>query len=240
MSLFRNIVFTSVLVGLVAGTAITAVQAVGTGNLIAQAEVYETAGEGAAHEHSSDNLSVSAVTAGEVHSHEHEGWEPANGLERTAFTLAANILTAIGYSLVLVSLMVFRGSQVGWRNGILWGLAAFTCVMLAPMLGLPPELPGTPSAPLADRQMWWMATAFLTACAIALAAFQRKPWAFVVALALVAAPHVFGAPQGPEGAHALAPKAMEQSFVAMAVLTSLILWSMIGALGATVYGRISR
>ncbi len=125
--------------------------------------------------------------------------EPADGVERTAFTLAANILTAIGYALALTGLISMRGKALGWREGLMWGLAGFACVMIAPLLGLPPELPGTPSAPLADRQVWWIATAAATACGLALIAFHRKPWTAVAAIVLIAAPHVIGAPAAPEG-----------------------------------------
>lgn len=236
MSLFRSIVFASVLVGAVAGTAITAVQFVGTSRLIAQAEVYEKAREG--HHHSEAAETSEVASADHASAHEEGGWEPADGIERTAFTLAANILTAIGYSLVIVSLIAMRGKPVTWRDGLGWGVTAFSCVMLAPMLGLPPELPGTPSAPLDDRQLWWVATALCTAAAIALAVFKRKPWALVVAPAIFAAPHLVGAPVAPEGAHALAPEALEKKFVAAAVITSLLLWSMIGSLGAAVFNRM--
>lgn len=236
MSLFRSIVFASVLVGAVAGTAITAVQFVGTSRLIAQAEAYEKAGGG--HHHSETASSNGVATADDATGHEEGGWEPSDGVERTGFTLAANILTAIGYSLVIISLIAMRGKPVTWRGGLAWGVAAFACVMLAPMLGLPPELPGTPSAPLDDRQLWWVATALCTAAAIALAVFNRKPWALVAALAIVAAPHLLGAPAAPEGAHALAPEALERKFVATAVVTSLLLWSLIGSLGATVFNRM--
>ncbi|UWU26054.1 CbtA family protein (plasmid) [Rhizobium sp. CB3060] len=237
MSLFRSIAFTSVLVGLIAGPAITAVQAFGTSRLIAQAEVYERAGEGHHHEAAVADSPISGHAASE-HEHEEGGWQPSDGFERTAFTLAANILTSIGYSLVLVGLIALCGRTPTWREGLGWGIAAFACVMLAPMLGLPPELPGTPSAPLAERQLWWIATVVSTAVAIALVIFQRKPWTVALAMLVVAAPHLVGAPQAPEGSHGLAPAALERQFVAMAALTSLLLWIMIGSLGATFFRRM--
>lgn len=171
------------------------------------------------------------------HDHEDSSWEPADGLERNAFTVAANILTAIGYSLVLTGLIAFRGRPVTWRDGLIWGLAGFACVMIAPMLGLPPELPGTPAAPLGERQIWWIGTALATAAGIGLIAFQRKPWAAVLAIVLVVAPHIIGAPAAPAGEHALAPEALEHRFVVAAVLSSLVFWALLGSLSSTFLRR---
>jgi len=79
-------------------------------------------------------------------------------LQRNAFTVAANILTAIGFALLLTGVYAIRGRQVNVAGGLLWGLAAcrFTA---APWLGLPPELPGMAVAELTARQTWWIATA---------------------------------------------------------------------------------
>lgn len=239
MSLFRSIVFTSVIVGLIVGVAVSLAQFVGTSQLILKAEVYEKAGEAAAPAHDADAAAPAGHDHAAMAAHEHEegGWEPADGFERNAFTVAANILTAIGYSLVLTGLIALRGKPVTWREGFLWGLAGFACVMLAPMLGLPPELPGTPAAPLGERQIWWIGTAVATAAAIGLIAFQRKPWAAVLAVVLIAAPHLIGAPAAPEGEHALAPEALEHQFVVAAVLTSLLFWVLLGSLSGSIYRR---
>jgi cobalt transporter subunit CbtA len=138
MHSFRAIVYTSVLVGLVAGFAVSALQLFATTPLILQAETYETAAQPtpAVHSHG-DNAAP--------HTHEHEAWQPEDGVERNGLTVAANILTAIGYALVLTGLISLRAQPITWRAGVLWGLGGFVCVMLAPMLGLPPELPGTPA-----------------------------------------------------------------------------------------------
>ena len=270
MSFLRSIVFTSVLVGLIAGLAISVVQKFGTGPLILQAEVYENAGEAAptepaamsaapgtsapaagavpAHDHApgtpaahSHEAPLAATTGHDAavpaHAHDEDGWSPADGFERTAYTVAANILTAIGYSFVLIGLFTLRGRPVSWREGLFWGLGAFAAVMLAPMLGLPPELPGTPAGPLFERQVWWIATVIATGSGLALLAFRQKPWAAVLAILLIAAPHIVGAPVAPEGEHALAPEALEHQFVIAAVLTSLVFWAMIGALSAGIFRR---
>ena len=225
MHSFRAIVFTSVLVGLIAGVAVSAVQFMGTTSLILKAEVYEKAGEAAAPAHSHD-----ANAAVHEHAHDAAAWEPADGVERTVFTIAANVLTAIGYALVLAGLIALRGQPITWRDGLLWGMAGFACVMLAPMLGLPPELPGSPVAPLAERQIWWIGTVAATAAGLGLIAFWREPWAAVLAILLIAAPHLVGAPAAPAGEHALAPEALEHQFVVAAVLTSLVFWTLLGSL----------
>lgn len=225
MLFFRNIVFSAVLVGLIAGLAVSALHAIGTTPLILQAETFETAGGEAAPAHNHD-----AATPVEHH-HDAEAWTPADGFERNAYTIAANVLTAIGYALVLTGLMSLRGAQGGWREGLFWGLAGFAAVMLAPMIGLPPELPGSPAAALEARQIWWIGTVAATAGGIALLAFKRgEPWAIILAVALIAAPHIIGAPLPPEGEHALAPLPLERRFVVVATVTSFVFWLILGAL----------
>ncbi|MBY5361865.1 CbtA family protein [Rhizobium leguminosarum] len=239
MSLFRSIVFTAALTGVIVGVSVSAVQFAGTSQLIAKAEVYEKAGEVEPQAITTSPM-VDAHVHDAGHDHEEGAWEPADGFERMAFTVAANMLTAIGYALVLCGLIAMRGKPVTWREGLLWGLAGFACVMLAPMLGLPPELPGTPSAPLGGRQLWWIGTALATAAGIGLIAFKRKPWAALIAIALIAAPHLIGAPAAPEGTHALAPEALEHQFVAAAVMTSLLFWALLGSLSGTLFNRFER
>jgi cobalt transporter subunit CbtA len=234
MHSFRAIVFTSMLVGLIAGAAVSAVQFIGTSSLILKAEVYEKAGEAAPPTHSHDGNA-----AGHEHGHDEAAWEPADGLERNVFTIAANVLTAIGYALLLTGLIALRGQPITWREGLLWGMGGFACVMLAPMLGLPPELPGSPAAALGERQLWWIGTAAVTAAGLSLIAFRREPWAAVLAIALIVAPHLLGAPAAPEGEHALAPEALQHQFVVAAVLTSLVFWTLLGSLSGVLLRKFA-
>ena len=231
---FRAIVFTSMLVGLIAGAAVSAVQFFGTASLILKAEVYEKAGEAAPPAHSHDGNA-----AAHEHAHDEAAWEPADGLERNLFTVAANVLTAIGYALLLTGLITLRGRPVTWREGLLWGIGGFACVMLAPMLGLPPELPGSPAAALGARQLWWIGTAAATAAGLGLIAFRREPWAAALAVVLIVAPHLLGAPAAPEGEHALAPEALQHQFVVAAVVTSLVFWALLGSLSGVLLRKFA-
>ncbi|MET0971046.1 MAG: CbtA family protein [Tardiphaga sp.] len=244
MSVFRSIVFSAVLAGVVAGIAITVAQLFGTIPLIQRGEVYERRAETPA-----PAAAVPAATAETPHEHVHAAggpdhhhnaaWEPAEGFQRNAFTTGANILTAIGFSLLLGGIFAMRGRPVDWREGLFWGLAGFVVFTAAPGLGLPPELPGMPVADLTMRQTWWIATACATAAGLALLAFRRAPWAAVLGLGLIIVPHLVGAPQAPE-AHTEVPDSLLHSFVVAAVLTSLLFWSLLGVLTSAAYARLSR
>jgi cobalt transporter subunit CbtA len=232
MSLFRSIVFSAAVAGLVVGTAVTVVQQFGTVPLIQKAEIDEhaaqarvTAGTGAVHQHAG-------------HDHGAAAWEPRAGLERNSFTAAANILTAIGFALVLAGIYALRGRPVTWHEGLLWGLGGFIVFTVAPGLGLPPGLPGTAAASLEARQIWWVATAAATAAGLGLLVFRRTAWAAILGLCLIASPHLIGAPKLPE-VHADVSEALAHQFIVAVTLTSLLFWVLLGSLTSIAYGRFS-
>jgi cobalt transporter subunit CbtA len=225
MDYFRNIVVLAAIVGLIAGIGMTVAQELTTVPLILKAEVFEQTEEAKAppaHTHESE-----AAAAAE---HEHGmSWAPQDGFERTAFTLAANVLTGIGFALLLIAVSELAGGIVDWRQGVFWGLAAFTVFTLAPGLGLPPELPAMPAAELGPRQIWWVATALSTAGGIALLVYGRSVVAMVAAVALIAAPHIVGAPQ-PASHDSPIPENLHHSFVVAVVLTTMVFWVLLGGL----------
>jgi cobalt transporter subunit CbtA len=230
MPVFRSIVFSAALAGLIVGAVISVAQFFGTVPLIQQSEVYErkAAAEAppAAHDHD------------KAHSHDSE-WEPEDGLQRNSFTVAANILTAIGFALLLTGTYAIRGRPVTWREGLLWGLAGFVVFTAAPGLGLPPELPGMAVAELTARQTWWIATAVATAGGLFLLAFRPAAWAAVLGLGLIALPHLIGAPLAPES-HSEVPAALSHRFIVVVTLTSLLFWTLLGVATSIAFGRIAR
>ena len=239
MPVFRSIVFSAALAGLIVGVVISIAQFFGTVPLIQQSEVYERkAGTPpAAHEHASATQDQSKDQS-KAHSHESE-WEPEEGFQRNAFTVGANILTAIGFALLLSGVYAIRGRQVTWREGLLWGLAGFVVFTAAPGLGLPPELPGMPVAPLTARQIWWIATAAATSGGLYLLAFRTAAWAAILGLALIVLPHLIGAPLAPE-AHTEVPAALSHRFVVVVTLTSLLFWALLGVSTSIAFKRITR
>ena len=235
MPVFRSIVFSAALAGLIVGVVISIAQFFGTVPLIQQSEIYERkAGTPpAGHDHAS-----SSNDQNKAHSHESE-WEPEAGLQRNAFTVAANILTAIGFALLLTGVYAIRGRQVMWREGLLWGLAGFVVFTAAPGLGLPPELPGMAVAELTARQTWWIATAAATAGGLCLLAFRPAAWAAVLGLALIALPHLIGAPLAPDS-HSEVPATLSHRFIVIVTLTSLLFWALLGVATSLAFERISR
>lgn len=243
MNAFRAIVFSAVVAGLATGAAVTLVQQFGTVPLILKAEVYEKAAD----DHKAEAAAASgSMTAGHSHSetasaehahaeHEHgaDAWEPRDGLERNAYTAGANVLTAIGFALVLASLFAVRrgsaGETMSWHEGLVWGLAGFAVFTLAPGLGLPPELPGVPAAPLLSRQIWWVLAAAATATGLALIFLRGTAPATIAGLILVTLPHLIGAPEL-ETVETNVPTSLSHQFMVAVTLTSLVFWSMLGAL----------
>lgn len=256
MNLFRNVVFIAAIAGLVAGVVLACMQAFATDPLILQAEVYEKAGAGHQHDHAAApaenavggnaasstapvaNTMSMAPAAATAPEHEDEGWEPADGFERHAYSAVFNVATGIGFALILVAVSEFAGGIGNWRQGVFWGLAGFAVFTLAPGLGLQPELPAMPAADLLPRQIWWTATAVATAIGLALIAFRRSLPLVILAVALIIAPHIVGAPQ-PDSFETPIPEGLHHQFVVAVTLTNLVFWLVLGAVVGVVRGRFT-
>ncbi len=231
MAIFRNVVFVAAIAGLFAGLVMTALQTYATVPLILEAETFEAAGSSAAMDHHHE---------GEVaeHSHHHGGdaWTPADGFERNAYTALANVVTGIGFALLLVAVSELTGGIANWRQGIFWGFAGFATFTLAPGLGLPPELPGMPAADLGARQVWWLATVVATGAGLAMLALRRSMPLALLGIALIVAPHIIGAPQ-PASHETSVPVELHHRFVVAVTLTSLVFWLALGAMAGSLRGR---
>jgi cobalt transporter subunit CbtA len=239
MSLFRNIVLTAVIAGLLSGLLMTVMQSFSVVPLILAAETYEHAGgngEGHSHAAAPDPAAGTAAPASTEHQHAEEAWAPADGIERFAYTAAANALSAIGFALVAIAIAEALGGFGGWRGGLMFGIAGFLTVSLAPGLGLPPELPGMPAAELGLRQIWWIATAVCTALALGLLAYTRSALLAALAVVLLIAPHIIGAPLPPSHDTAV-PMDLHARFVNAVYATNLVFWAVLGALSGVIRER---
>ena len=220
VSHFRKLMVAVFGSGALAGLVLFSVQHFTVVPLIQAAETYEAAGHEA---HSGA-------------SHEDEGWQPAEGWERTSFTALTTVLTGIGFAAMLFGAMALAGKTINTRHGALWGLAAFACFSLAPALGLPPQPPGVAVADLHQRQLWWAGTVIATAVGVWLVAGPRRSWLLRACGAMcLLLPHLIGAPVA-IGQNRV-PAELVHRFSIASVATSAMFWLLAGALGGLIYSR---
>lgn len=230
--LFRQIVFNAILVGVLSGFTLTVVQLWQVIPIIQKAEVFET-----------DDISSHSH---DQHGHDHSAeWAPEDGIERTAFTLLSNVLTAIGFALLIMTVMIaatrLRPENkyiTNWYHGLIWGMVGFLVFWLVPAIGLPPEIPGTNSATLETRQIWWLLAVICTAAGLAGLTFAKFPWRFA-APALIVIPFLVGAPHptgemfegnSPEVVESL--ESLSQQFFIATGIANAVFWLVIGLLSA--------
>lgn len=201
--------------------------------LILQAERYETgeavhfagAEAAGAHDHGTGH------EEGDGHSHGPEAAAGGGGdAARNGLTVVFHVVLQVAYGLLLVAgFGVARalGREVTAREGVLWGIAGFAALQLAPALGLAPDLPGTPRGELQARQVWWAMTVAATAGGLALIAFGRGVGLVAAGVALLALPHLIGAPQA-EGYAGVAPPELAAAFAARVLAVGLAVWAVLG------------
>lgn len=157
--------------------------------------------------------------------------QPAIGTDfaRHGMTIAFNLVTYTGYGLILLALMVLaqdKGYAITPKTGLIWGVAGFIAVQLAPGIGQPPVLPGAIGAEVGPRQAWWALTIIATAIALALIAFG-KGWMSLLSVPLLLAPHVIGAPYL-DTYYGVAPPELAARFAMLSLGSALAGWSVLG------------
>ena len=230
--MFRKIFVTALLAGVIAGLFAAGAQRVKLVPLIQQAEIYETAAEAhTSHDHAGMAMAAPATP----------DWEPEEGLERTAYTVLADVLAGIGFALILsgaIACAGLAGHSVDARSGLLWGAAGFAVFALAPSLGLPPLPPGAEAAELTARQIWWIGTAAATAVGLGLLVFWPARLARVLGLAILVLPHLIGAPH-PQDPGGPVPADIAAQFAVASIATAALFWLVLGATTGFLYRRLA-
>ena len=238
--LFRRIVLCALLVGALAGLLLSAIQLWQVIPIIHRAEHFEQARAPQATEPARE-ATQAHKDAGHVHPAGE--WEPAEGAERTGYTLLANVLTAIGFALVMLvgmaaSLKRNSMAKFDWRYGLLWGAAGYAIFFVAPSLGLPPEIPGAAAADQEARQLWWVLAVVCTAAGLAVVAFSKTRWRWA-ALGLLVVPYLVGAPHLATGPFADYPPPvaaeltdLARQFVWATALANALYWLVLGTASA--------
>jgi cobalt transporter subunit CbtA len=226
-----RVLLAAIMAGALAGCFATAAQSYRIVPLILAAEEFEHAAAPdsghEAHEH---------AHAGAAH--EDSAWAPDNGLERMAYRLVSNIVVGVAFALILTAGILFSGQALSVGSGLLWGACGFVAFVLAPNLGLPPELPGMASADLASRQLWWLATVVTTAAGLWIFAFKRSPAWMALGVGLFVSMHLIGAPRA-DGGESGVPAELAAEFAVATVASSALFWLVLGGLLGWLVGRVS-
>jgi cobalt transporter subunit CbtA len=231
-----RVVLAALLAGIAAGFIMGAIQHVRITPLILEAEKYEDAMP--AHDHGAAQTSESGQAVANTQP-EKEEWQPENGLQRTALTTLASIMAGAGFAALLAGVSLLSGIPITPRNGLIWGLCGFLAVTVAPGADLPPELPGMPAGDLLGRQIWWLGTIAATGAGLYLIAARREIWAAGLAIALIALPHLIGAPQ-PASHETTVPAGLAAAFVSNTVAAAVVFWCLIGLFLGYALQRFSR
>jgi cobalt transporter subunit CbtA len=230
--MFNRILLSASIAGILAALALTAAQATWVSPLILQAEVYEDAAQAAhaeQHEHA----------AGHDHEHNHDhAWQPHDGWQRTLSTVASNSVMGIGFALILCGMYALR-QPASLLHGLGWGLAGYLVFFAAPASGLPPELPGTASAELVARQLWWLGTAASTAAGLGLIFLQSRNALRALGAVLLVVPHLINVPH-PAIPASLAPEELQTQFRVASLLINALFWSLLGLLSAAAFRHLSK
>ena len=236
--IFSRIIYSSIVIGLLAGMLLTSLQIAALNQIIFEAERYEA--------HSAETLSGHGDHGQSDHDHSahaedgHAGdtGAAAEGLERAAYSFLANVLASTGFAAIMLALMnqfqLPGKGDVSWGQSGLWGLAGFATLFLAPAIGLPPEIPGALSAPLEHRQLWWALAVLSVAIGLGIFAFAGARFKALGVLFLMA-PYIVGAPQvdtpmfqhgDPSVTQTLIN--LHQQFVVISTIVNLIFWLSLG------------
>lgn len=232
----RHLLSSALFAGFAAGLLCALLQYLFVEPDILLAERYESGElvhfQGIAAHDAHDMTSMDSAAAPAEHEHEHGAGEEASPAQRQALTVLFAVLTYCGYGLLLaagVQIAQAVGLTIGRAEALLWGLAGFMASQLMPALGLAPELPGTPAADLGDRQVWWAATAVATIIGLWFIAYGTALWQRVAGIAVLAAPHVWGAPKA-EGFGGIVPPELASAFAAHSLGVGMVTWMALGVM----------
>ena len=194
--------------------------------------------------HPADKYAIIKASIIPVHGSENrspnEAWAPQDGLERIFYTTVTAILTGVGFALLLLSGMIMRGEKIDTRRGLLWGAGGFIAFVLAPSLGLPPELPGMVASDILARQSWWITAAVASIVGLWGLVFGEKIHYKILAVIIAITPHLFGAPHPEVLSTNGVPPELAAQFVTVSIAVGGLFWALIGGFSGYFYERLER
>ncbi|PCK07038.1 MAG: hypothetical protein COA42_16380 [Alteromonadaceae bacterium] len=243
--IFYRTILSALCVGLLAGLILSATQMAAVTPIIIEAESFEqeqTPLSQAPLSHGAHDHSGHSHGDSDGHHHSPDAWAPDDGLERTLYTVFANVLASIGFAAVLLAIMSQLQLQGFTRlspvKGVLWGAAGFIVFFVAPSIGLPPEIPGAEAAPLGERQSWWTLSVVCVGAGLLIIAFTPLKYK-LTGLIAIAIPYVVYIPRH-EGAvftHSdpaavVSLTELHHQFIIASGISNLIFWLALGFISA--------
>lgn len=239
--MLKNLLAGALFAGFAAGLVAVLLQFAFVNRLLLEAERYESGhvthfsampSEGG-HDHAAEPAAepADAAQAGHDHaSHDHGAREGGIDFVRDGLSVVFSVFTYVGYGLVLGALIALAregGTRVKPAHGLLWGIAGFVTVQLAPAFGLAPELPGNAAADISLRQYWWFATVALTGFGLWQIAFGKGIARVLAGVVLIALPHLWGAPM-PAEHWGSAPPELSALYAARTLAVGMVAWVVLG------------
>lgn len=251
MAHLRQLAWSALIGGVVAGLLLIVMQTVWTTPLIREAERYENLPP----ESQSTDPQATAPKAtaplkkpGVPVSRPPAAAPPAalpaepTGYSILATTLLADLAVGLGHALLLCAGLALAGRKVNAVRGLVWGACGYAAFVLAPSLWLPPVPPGVAAgalASLAGRQLWWLLTVSATIAGLWTFAFARGGRK-VVGVAWLLTPHLALAPLllPPESGGGAVPPELTGGFILAVLVVNAAFWLTLGALCGGVWGRL--
>ena len=222
-----RLLITGLISGVVAGAVATIFHFFMVQPLILKAEKYEI-------------QSLVVATSEEPSlSNTHETQALGDGILRSTFTFIANVIVGIAFGILLATGLTLYGRTIGWIEGIGWGVSGFLAFSLLPALGLPPEVPGSATAELFPRQVWWLSTAFSSAIGIALIVFNSQYLWKAAGITALFVPHLIGAPKPNPGDVGSVPPELAAHFVVNTLFFTAVMWLILGIVSSYVLQRLN-
>lgn len=245
--IFQRLIWAGLAVALAVGIVQTGVQHLQAVPIILAAEAYED-------QKIEAPATTEAAPAGHAGHESHamaeeaEEWAPADGVERTAWTFAANVLHAFSMALLVFAVMgvaLWRGTPLrALPLALVTAAAGWLVFHFWPSIGLHAEIPGMDAARLGSRQGWWTLAAVSAALACASVAGLKGPLRWLLAAALLALPYVVGAPHitadplaGFQGEAQAVLRDLGTQFVWATTWISLTFWLCMGVASGLAFQR---
>ncbi len=164
----------------------------------------------------------------------------ADGAERILYTSTATIAASIGFAFLLIAGMLLAGDTINERNALAWAAAGFVVTGLAPAHRLSASFPACRRRTSFARQAWWVLTAGLTALSLWLFLRSDKVGLKLVAILLLIAPHILGAPHLVDGEASRVPAELAARFAATSLAVHAALWIATGIAVGLLWPALAR